>query len=141
MKLHGYALVALLAAMMVGNSVAQTIRMKADIPFEFVVNGSTLPAGAYSIQSFGAADGKTLLVGNSENHRTAIVNVIGVESGKPAGATKLMFRRYGNHYFLAQVWIAGNDRGQQLPKSHREVELAKDYRNTFQEVNVVAGLR
>lgn len=143
MKLHGhgYALVGLLALMMVGESLAQTIRMKADVPFEFIVNGSTLPAGEYTIQSFGAVDGKTLLVGNAGTHQNATVNAIGVESRKPAGKTKLVFHRYGNRYFLAQVWIAGNDRGHELPRSHREAEMAKDYENTFQEVDVVAALR
>lgn len=143
MKLHGhgYVLVGLLALMMVGDSVAQTLRMKANVPFEFIVNGSTLPAGEYIIQSFGAVDGKTLLVGNADLHQSAIVNAIGVESSKPAGKNKLVFHRYGNRYFLVEVWTAGNDYGRQLPKSHREAEMAKDYQNTFQEVDVVAALR
>jgi hypothetical protein len=141
MKLHGSALLVLLGLMMVGDSVAQTIRMKADVPFEFIVNGSTLPPGQYSVQSFGTADGKTLLVRNAGMNRNATVNSIGVESRDAAAQTKLVFHRYGNRYFLAQVWIAGNDHGNQLPKSHREAELAKDYSNTFQEVDVVAELR
>ena len=141
MKLHGSMLVVVLALMMVGDSLAQTIRMKADVPFEFIVNGSTLPSGRYTIQSFGAVDGKTLLVRNSEMNQNAMVNAIGVESRKTAKETKLVFHRYGDRYFLAQVWIAGNDSGHQLPKSHREAELAKDYSNTFQEVDVVAALR
>lgn len=141
MKLHGSALVVLLALMMVGETVAQSIRMKADVPFEFIVNGSTLPAGQYSIQSFGAVDGKTLLVRNDEANQNATVNAIGVESRKTAKETKLVFHRYGNRYFLSEVWIAGNDRGHALPKSHREEELARDYSNTFQEVDVVAAMR
>ena len=141
MKLQGCALVVLLALIMVGESLAQTLRVKADIPFEFIVNGSTLPAGQYTIQSFGSADGRTLLVGNTGAHQTAITNAIGIESRKVSGETKLMFHRYGNRYFLTQVWVAGSEHGQELPRSHRESELAKDYQNTFQEVDVVAALR
>jgi hypothetical protein len=141
MKLHGFALVALLAAFMVGDSVAQTIRMKAAVPFEFIVNGSTLPAGQYTIQSFGTADGRTLLVRNANVDRKTTVNGIGLESLEPAKETKLVFHRYGNRYFLAQVWIAGSEGGQEFPKSHREAELAKDYPSRPQEVDVVAALR
>ena len=53
--------------------------------------------------------------------------------------TKLVFHRYGSQYFLAQIWTAGNDRGQELPKSGREREVAMDY--PAQNVVVVATLR
>lgn len=141
MKFHGSTLVFVLALMMVGESMAQTIRMKADVPFEFIVNGSTLPPGQYTIQSFGTADGKTLLLRGSDKNENATVNAIDVESMKSARETKLIFHRYGNRYFLSQVWVAGNERGHELPKSHRESELARDYERHFQEVDVVAAMR
>jgi len=137
MKLHGSALLLVLALMMVGESVAQSIRVKADVPFEFIVNGSTLPPGQYTIQSFGTADGKTLLLRNADKKENATVNSINVESGKTAPETKLVFHRYGDRYFLSQVWVEGNNLGRALPKGHREAELARDY-DHFQEVNVVA---
>ena len=141
MKLHGAVLVTMLAMMMVGESMAQTIRMKANVPFDFIVNGSNLPAGEYTIQSFGAIDGKTLRVGNVGTHQGALANTIGMESAKAPSQTKLIFHRYGDRYFLAQVWVAGSDRGNVLPMSHRESELAKDYENRFQEVDLVAAVR
>ncbi len=141
MKFHGSTLLVVLALMMVGESVAQTIRLKADVPFEFIVNGSTLPPGQYTIQSFGTADGKTLLVRNANKNENAMVNSINVESRESASETKLIFHRYGDRYFLAQVWVEGNERGHEMPKSHRESELARDYDHHFQEVDVVADLR
>ena len=53
--------------------------------------------------------------------------------------SKLVFHRYGSQYFLAQIWTAGNDRGQELPESGREREVAMDY--PAQNVVVVAALR
>ncbi len=141
MKFHGATLVFVLALMMVGESMAQTIRMKADVPFEFIVNGSTLPPGQYTIQSFGIADGRTLMLRSSDRNEKATVNSISVESMEAAPETKLIFHRYGNRYFLSQVWVAGNDRGHELPKSHRESELARDYDHRFQEVDVVVAMR
>lgn len=141
MKLHGAALIMLLAVTMVGESMAQTIRMKANVPFDFVVNGSSLPAGEYTIQSFGAMDGRTLRVGKTGSHQGALVNTVDMDMAKASRQTKLIFHRYGDRYFLAQVWIEGSDRGAQLPVSHRESELAKDYQNHFQEVDLIAAMR
>jgi len=53
--------------------------------------------------------------------------------------TKLIFHRYGDRYFLAQVWIAGNVRGREFPTSKHESEMAMDY--PTQDVVVVATLR
>ena len=38
--------------------------------------------------------------------------------------SKLIFNRYGNKYFLSQIWTAGSKSGRELPKSQRETELA-----------------
>ena len=61
------------------------------------------------------------------------------ESAEAQKTSKLVFHRYGSQYFLAQIWTAGNDRGQELPKSGRESEVAMDY--PAQNVVVVAALR
>jgi hypothetical protein len=53
--------------------------------------------------------------------------------------TKLVFHRYGDRYFLAQVWTAGSDQGRELPKSRRETEIALDY--PVQNVILAATLR
>lgn len=126
---------------MVGESVAQSVRVKANIPFDFVVNGSTLPAGAYTIQSYGVADGKTLRVGNVDTHQGTLVNSLDMSSLSASASTKLVFHRYGNRYFLSQVWIQGEENGREFPKSHREAELARDYRSTYQEVDLVAAVQ
>jgi len=53
--------------------------------------------------------------------------------------TKLVFSRYGDQYFLSQIWMAGNEAGYQLPKSRREVEVA--WNDTAETVMVLAELR
>jgi hypothetical protein len=37
----------------------------------------------------------------------------------------LTFRRYGNTYFLAQVWVSGSAEGREMIKSKAERDLAK----------------
>jgi hypothetical protein len=55
--------------------------------------------------------------------------------------SKLVFKRYDNRYFLAQVWKAGSNRGRELLKSRAEKEIAQSARleNTG-EVTLIARL-
>jgi hypothetical protein len=39
-------------------------------------------------------------------------------------SSKLVFHRYESTYFLSQVWITGNDRGREVPRSPAEREMA-----------------
>lgn len=119
------------------SAYAQTINVKATIPFDFIVNRSTLPAGAYSLQSMGS-DGRVLLVRSSDNRPEALLVTNRSESRQAAEKSKLVFHKYGDRYFLSQIWVAGNASGHQLPKSPRENEIAQDF--SMQEV-VLADLR
>jgi hypothetical protein len=139
MKRQLFAAVTVLATLMVGGSaLAQELNVKVSIPFNFVVQGQTLPAGSYSLRSI-TRDGKTLMVESADRQERAMINIIDAESLKPADHTKLVFHRYEDRYFLSQVWIAGNNRGRQLPKSAREAEVAMDY--PAQNVVLIAAAR
>ena len=45
--------------------------------------------------------------------------------------TMLVFHRYGNRYFLYQIWVEGNNRGRELPRTPSEKELASNGRPTL----------
>jgi len=38
---------------------------------------------------------------------------------------KLIFHRYGDRYFLSQMWMPGNPTGRELPPSKAELETAR----------------
>ena len=139
MKRQLFAVVMVLATLLVGGSAfAQDMNVKVTIPFNFVVMGKTLPAGSYSLRAI-TQDGKTLMVESADRQERATINSFAAESLEPADHTKLVFHRYDNRYFLAQVWIEGNNRGHQLPKSAREAEVAMDY--PAQNVVLIAAAR
>lgn len=128
MKKHALTLIGVLSLLMAaGSAYAQTIHVKGDIPFSFIVNKATLPAGQYDFKSLGLSDGKVILVRDAEGKPMATVNNQRTESLDTCQETKLVFKRYGSRYFLHQIWIAGEKSGQQLPQSSRETEVAKDY--------------
>jgi hypothetical protein len=112
----------------------------ASIPFQFTAGQATLPAGEYRVQK--VRDGSSvLMIRNTEGNGAIMVMTLPASVNAPQTQTKLIFHRYGNHYFLAQVWTAGSARGRELPKSAKEKEQALAARNeTPDRVTIVARL-
>jgi hypothetical protein len=85
----------------------------AKVPFAFVVNGQTLPAGTYTIQRDDLSLG-TLLIRSDEKTKPGGVFVTTIRDGghDPAGKFKpvLMFKKVENQYRLTSVWD-GEDEG------------------------------
>ena len=129
---------AALALLVTTATSAQTIRVQATIPFSFVVNRATLPAGEYSVVS-ADDEGRVLLVSEVNSHSKNLVVTNSCRSTKATMDTKLVFHRYGDRYFLNQIWVEGNDAGHELPTSRREKEVARDY--SMQRVVLVAAKR
>lgn len=117
---------------------AQTVDMKVNIPFNFIINGATLPAGEYSVTSADVG-GQVLLIRDLSSYRNKLILANSCRSAKAATKTKLVFHRYGNRYFMNQIWIAGDDAGHEIPTSRREKEVARDF--SMQEVVLVAAQR
>lgn len=138
MKKQLFALLGLGLLMATAFAYAQTGVVKMNIPFNFIVGKTTLPAGDYTIENV-SDSAQAILVANSDRTSTAMLLANACESTTAAPKTKLVFHRYGNQYFLAQIWKAGNDRGQELPQSRRETEVAMS--SPAQNVVVVATLR
>ena len=108
----------------VGSAMAQSnVTLKADVPFEFVASKNTLPAGEYRVQFL--ASSPTLAIANANRSAKAVVLTNAVEADQPARQAKLVFRKYGDRYFLAQIWIDGVARGNELPVSRTEREWAQ----------------
>jgi hypothetical protein len=119
---------------------AETLRLKVDVnvPFSFIVNRDTLPAGEYRVESMG--DGGRILSVRGLNSKTInLVSPIPCASLEKASQTKLIFHRYGDQYFLTRIWVSGNTDGDEIPASPREKELAKG--SSMRQVAVLASKR
>jgi hypothetical protein len=114
---------------------AQTIRLKAEIPFNFMVGKTTLPSGEYTIRSL---SDQVLSISGLGQH-SILFTASTCRSLKAAPQSKLVFARYGDRYFLSEMWTEGNSVGRELPKSHRELRVAEN--ETAQPVVVLAELR
>ena len=105
-----------------------TARLSANIPFEFRVGNSVLAAGEYEIIPISTP--RTLLVRSADGEAAVVALTNTAEKLLAPKDGKLVFNRYGNTYFLSQVWHPGINRGYELPKSKSEREMAQNAART-----------
>jgi hypothetical protein len=94
-------------------------RISAMIPFDFMVRGKSLPAGKYEVRRVNDSP-ETLMIQNVRTRQTAMFETDPLEARKTPSQGKIVFHRYGDDYFLSQVWTPGEDTGRELLPSHRE---------------------
>jgi len=94
------------------------------IPFEFRVGKSILPAGEYELTS--SLTPQILRIRSTSGNTSVMTLVNAAETLNAPKECKLVFNRYGNTYFLSQVWRAENNRGTALPKTKAEREVARN---------------
>src|SRR5262245_24312662 len=99
-----------------------TVRIRAEIPFEFMVGSKKMPKGEYLIESVG--DSGTLTIRHAKRGKAVTFNTI---RHKPTDSpkSKLVFNRYGNQYFLARIWDGSSETVLKLNKSKTEKRIAK----------------
>ncbi|MBD0373386.1 MAG: hypothetical protein ICV60_21300 [Pyrinomonadaceae bacterium] len=101
-----------------------------NIPFDFTVKGKTLPAGEYIVSRGSTIDKTGLVMQRKDGASSAIVLTMNIQSRENQQESHLVFNRYGDHYFLSQVWTSGDRDGRELFKTGQErsleMELAKN---------------
>jgi hypothetical protein len=98
----------------------------ANIPFSFTVCREQLLAGIYKVRPISSANTNLLLVSNEDNRSAEIVCTQDIHSTEVVSPGKLVFNRYGDQYFLSELWFPGQKTGNQLVKSEREEALLKE---------------
>lgn len=117
------------ATALAANAQSRSHQLRADIPFDFIVGERTLAAGDYAVGTISQASSEAVLIRSRDGSQKAIrlTNKVSGRNSAPRRA-RLVFHRYGNTYFLAQVWTAGANDGREMVKSkleRAESELAK----------------
>src|SRR5450631_3769028 len=106
-KKHLISLAMSLALLTSAAAYAQSSQlMKVVVPFSFTVGNASLPAGEYGVSTDDNAGG-VLTFQNATARKGALVLSHACESTKAAPHTELIFHRYGDSYFLSEVWVRG----------------------------------
>jgi|HubBroStandDraft_6_1064221.scaffolds.fasta_scaffold1842541_1 hypothetical protein len=119
-KIYG-ALATLAVALTVSVSFAQAqSRVQADVPFAFSLQGRAMPAGNYQII---ARSGQVLEVRSLDSqHGQLLIKPMSLQSSKDQ-SPKLVFHKYGDQYFLSQIWYGDSHYGVGFAESKREKEI------------------
>jgi hypothetical protein len=136
--MKNYAAIALVACF-VFVTLASTpshaqILLRADVPFEFSAGQGMLPAGEYAVTQSGIQAAVTL---SSRRRGVQIMLPKTIEFLDHQDATKLVFHRYGDQYFLAEIWSGLDGSVRKLNVNPQERQLAKA--GISPEVAVVYG--
>ena len=111
----GIALVAVAAVQ------AQDKTVTANVPFSFYMDRSAMPQGAYKVEEL--SHGVMVRMWSADAINAVTTRAIaGKKQIEPA---RLVFHRYGEDYFLAQIWTGDSSNGQAIALSPREKELAQ----------------
>lgn len=134
------ALMIFLSLVSAAKTSAQSVNQQlvADIPFSFTVANETLPAGTYRVTVVNpSSDQKVLRISSVEGNWNAMVRMMPKVASENSD-TRLVFRRYGDHHFLAQAWTTGDVYGFECQKSKAERSVAKDLASTGPQIETFA---
>lgn len=126
------ALLFTMALTLVSAAMANAQELKVAVPFDFVVNGTTLPADTYTVERSLPNNNRGLVFsGNGHGAVTAANEFDGYATG-----TKLVFHQIGDEYFLSDVVTLHGTL--HFTPSSREKKLAAQNADQ-QSVTVLAG--
>jgi hypothetical protein len=112
----------LFVAVVASTVIAQSSpRLRADVPFSFHAGSTVLPSGKCTINRPSSTNSMILV--RSGDRKAAYVMSNNKEKGNPAESSRLVFRRYGDQYFLAQIWTKGETAGLSFPVSKAEKKV------------------
>lgn len=98
--------------------------MKVNVPFQFTVANHTLPAGEYMISTIQPE--RTIRIASVKGKASEILTVSPLYASRPSANSRLVFNRYGDSYFLAEVWSTGQNVARNVPQGKREIEMASN---------------
>jgi hypothetical protein len=96
-----------------GSVHAQSVPLKADIPFDFVVGNTIMHAGTYTIQPLNV-DGSVVLLRSLDLKDGMLIAPSASASDRAQHENTLVFQIADGQYFLWQIWTQGYDEGREL---------------------------
>ena len=96
--------------------------MTVNIPFAFSAEDHFLPEGEYLVLT--VTPERSIRIVSIDGKHSAIVNTLPNYASSPSQNSRLVFHRYGNEYFLTQVWTAGQNVARDPLSSEKAMKIA-----------------
>ncbi len=113
---------ALISLGLVPLASGQVASMLVDVPFAFHDASHSFSAGQYLVQSRGD---NIVLLRSMVTDRLGFSMTQGELRGKALEQGKLVFHKYGEQYFLSDIWLADRTLGRQVLMGKVEKQLRK----------------
>ncbi len=125
MRNRTFATLGILALLAAASAFGQQ-RVSFDIPFEFHFANAVMPAGHYAADVSAGTTQSLLSLDchTCQAHASVLTFKIGGGIDVPTEG-RMVFNKYGDTYFLSEVWSSGRAQGSGLGKSKTERELAR----------------
>jgi hypothetical protein len=108
--------------------------MEANIPFQFHAGNTKLPPGKYVVHALEDSDLTMMEISSADGSTSALFQVRPAEAGSAPAKIELIFNKYGNRYFLAQLFDEGNPSGSTVIESRYEKGLSRAAAETQEHV-------
>jgi hypothetical protein len=122
------------AAMYPRKANAQIVEdLQANIPFEFHAGNAKLPAGTYRIRMLDDSDLTLMEIISLDGSRSALFQVQESEAKSTPDQSELIFNKYGDQYFLAELFDEGEPSGSKVTESRDEKKASQGTATTAHE--------
>lgn len=119
-------LLALLVFVGASKAQAQVVgTIEADIPFDFHAGNARFPAGKYIVKMMDDSNNEIMEITSADGHHSAVFLVRATQANAGVPKTELIFNKYGDKYFLSEVFDEGNQNGSEVLESNYEKIIKK----------------
>src|ERR1700730_11206128 len=98
---------------------------RVDIPFQFYAGNAKLPAGEYVVRMLDNSNLRVMEIRAADGSTSALFGVEDAQVNSAPPESELIFNKYGNRYFLAELFDEGNPDGSRVPESSLEKRISK----------------
>jgi hypothetical protein len=128
------------AAMVAHAQIDSDATIEANIPYAFVVKDTQLPAGKYTIRVADETNPNMLEIRSAKGHTAVFFETENKLVNRTMRKSELVFDKIGDKYFLSQVFLKGDNSGNQLPESKMARRL-EDGGHKAERHSVIAYLK
>jgi hypothetical protein len=118
------AMVGSMISLPVASANAQGGELIARIPFNFIVKDKEIPAGEYRILLRGTAS-RVVTIQDGAGNTVATAVTLDTLASRPQAQSRLVFNRYGDTYYLSELWRQSETSGYALVRPVAEEKLAR----------------
>lgn len=92
-------------------------------PFAFAIGDKLVPAGDYTVRVVSATG--TLSFRSPDGNVSVLISSLVTYQGEASDRFRLVFHRYGVHYYISEIWTPGYKAGRTIQPYPGEKEVAR----------------